>query len=118
MEVFRLILETEPGRVDTGATYPDCTLADRNSCLPAQFLGPNAFQDAVNWANAHNEIPVRVVNADHAWSIINGSQPITDDMVITELPVPGLLSGFDPMMIVLAIGATFVLPRLLKGKLT
>jgi hypothetical protein len=111
-EVFRLILEYSPGRVDTGATYGGCSQANAGACDPQQFAN---VQDAVNYAKSRGETPIRVTSEDEAWLVANGQKPITDSMVIRgdgSFSLSSLTS--DPMMLgVVALGAIFLLPKLL-----
>jgi len=73
--VYRLILETSPGRVDTGATYPGClprgTASDVALCDPQQFA---STADAFAYAAAHNEIPVIVASAEAGYVIAEAEE--------------------------------------------
>jgi hypothetical protein len=113
-DVFRLILQTAPGRVDTGATYSGCNRSNPNACQPLQTA---TIQAAVDYAHAHNEIPVRVSSVDEAWNIAEGKQPIQQSQIITGSG-GDLMSLFsDPIMLgVAAIGVIFLVPKLFKKK--
>ncbi len=51
---YRLIIETSPGRVDTGATLPSCTREHPDLCDPRQFANtPDAFA----YGEGRGEIP-------------------------------------------------------------
>lgn len=105
-KVYRLILESAPGRIDTGASYPLCSRSNPDACKPIQFAD---VETAVNYAKANNEIPVRVNTADEAWAIMEGSQPIDEANIITG----GLLD--NPAVLVAGlIGILFVAPKLFK----
>lgn len=66
--IYRLIIETSPGRVDTGATLPGCSIDHPENCNPRQFSNtPDAFA----YAASRNEIPVIVPSADEAWAIVD-----------------------------------------------
>jgi len=111
MEVYRLILETEPGRVDTGATYEGCSQNNKDACQPVQFAN---VQDAINFARQRGEIPVHVPNAQVAWDIIEGRHSISENMIISEQGSGFFGIGDNPfMMAALAIGAVVILPKLL-----
>lgn len=121
MQVFRLILRTpRPGlnypdgnSYDTGATYAGCSRDSTAPCDPQQFLSE---QDAVAYANQRGEVPVRVRDVTQTWNIIAGDEPITDDMIITDAG-GGMLANLSPVAVgALAIGAFFLLPKLLGGK--
>jgi hypothetical protein len=102
--VYRLILATTPGRIDTGASYPGCAQNNTQACIPIQF---STIDDAVNYAKSHNEIPVQVASADEAWKIIAGAQPINPSQILGRGP--------DMMTLLLIGGALiFVGPMLLK----
>lgn len=64
--VYRLILQTAPGRVDTGATYPGCTREQPDLCYALQFA---TVQEAFSFAAGHNEIPRIVQSADEAFNL-------------------------------------------------
>lgn len=104
-KTYRLILQTAPGRVDTGATYPLCSRSNTDACKPIQFA---TIQDAVNYANAHNEIPLQVSSVDEVWAIVEGRIPVNEANVL----------GGDNTMIWIAAGiaAVFILPKLLKKR--
>lgn len=104
--VYRLILETAPNRVDTGATYPLCSRSNTDACKPIQFA---SIQDAINYAAANNETPVSVSTEEEAWAIIEGTQPIHSESII---PIGGFSSELP--WVAVAIGAVLILPRLLK----
>ena len=115
MDVYRLILETSPGRVDTGATYQGCTRANPDACQPVQF---SSVQDAINFAHQRGEVPVKVPNEIVAWDIVDGRHAITDDMIITS-PTDGIFSSLtaNPMLLAgVAVAAIFILPKLLGGR--
>ena len=120
MEIFRLILFTprpgmnypEGGSWDTGATYGGCSKANTAACDPQQF---NTLQDAVNYAHAHNETPVRMSTEAEVWAVLDGQKPITDDMIVTDGGFS--LAGMSPLTLgVIALGAVVVLPRLFGGR--
>ena len=102
--IYRLILATAPGRVDTGASYPGCAQNNTGACIPIQF---STIQDAIDYAKAHNEVPVQVASADEAWKIIAGAMPINPSQVLSTGP---------SMMTMLLIGlaAIFLVPRFFK----
>lgn len=106
MAIYRLILETAPNRVDTGATYPGCSQANASACKPMQFVSIN---DAVQFAKDHGEIPVRVNSVSEAWAIVEGRKPIDEANIITG-------SGNTLLLVGAAVAAAVVLPKLLKGK--
>ena len=120
-EVFRLILFTprpgmgypEGGSYDTGANYGGCSQANAAACDPQQFAH---LQDAVNYAKSKNETPVRVNDESQVWAILNGQQPITDNMIVTDASVSNMFGNMSPLMIgAIALGAIFILPKLLGG---
>lgn len=108
MEVYRLILKTpRPGMnypegvsYDTGATYAGCAQNNTAPCDPQQF---DHLKDAVDYASKRGEVPVMVQSAEQTWNILEGKQPITDDMVIQK--TGGL---FDMVQNPLAIGALVI----------
>lgn len=123
--VYRLIIETSPGRVDTGATLPGCTSDTPSLCDPKQFANT---VDAFNYAHSRNETPVIVPSADAAWNIANAEErsrqlqtQYTGPSASPE-PLPG--QGGAPASTgivatleanpVLAIGAAFLLYKMLK----
>lgn len=66
--IYRLIIETSPGRVDTGATLPGCDMQHETLCDPRQFA---RTLDAYNYAIGRGEIPVIVDSTDAAWAIVD-----------------------------------------------
>lgn len=66
--IYRLILETSPGRVDTGATLPQCSFDHPENCDPRQFA---CTKDAFDYAAARGETPVVVPTVDEVWSIVD-----------------------------------------------
>lgn len=102
--VYRLIMQTAPGRVDTGATYPGCAQNNTSLCQPVQFA---TLQNAVDYAKAHNEIPVAVSSADEAWRIAAGAQPINPNQIISTGPSL-------TMLLLLGAAAFFIVPRFLR----
>lgn len=102
--VYRLIMQTSPGRVDTGATYPGCAQNATQYCQPVQFA---TLTDAVNYAKAHNEIPVSVASADEAWRIASGAQPINPNQIISTGPSL-------TMLLLLGAAAFFIVPKFLR----
>lgn len=107
--VYRLILAFSPGRVDTGATYPMCSRSNPDACQPVQF---QTVEDAIAYAKAHNEIPVRVADENEAWAIIDGSVPIHESNIMTG---GGFFDNLSPMEIVAGLlGLVFVVPKLFK----
>jgi len=102
--VYRLIMQTAPGRVDTGASYPGCAQNNTALCQPAQFA---TLKAAVDYAAAHNEIPVSVSSADEAWRIIAGAQPISPQQIIKTGPS-------TMTMLLLAAAAMFIVPKFLR----
>jgi len=97
-------MQTAPGRVDTGATYPGCAQNNTALCQPVQFA---TLQAAISYASAHNEIPVSVASADEAWRIAAGAQPINPNQIFSTGP---------SMMTLLLLGAAafFIVPKFLR----
>src|SRR5262245_6548132 len=116
MEVYRLILRTpRPGisypegvSYDTGATYAGCAQNNTAPCDPQQF---NTEQDAINYANSRGEIPVRVSSVEQTWEILEGRQPITDNMVIDSGFSLSSITGSPLLIGALAIGALLLLTK-------
>jgi len=71
--IYRLIMVTEPNRIDTGATYPGCSRDNPDACRPIQF---KSVGEAISHAFKHDEIPVQVQSADQAWGIVSGQLPV------------------------------------------
>ena len=86
---FRLILETAPGRVDTGATYEGCSSADPDACMPVQFA---SVAEAVDYAYKYGEMPMLVNSAEEAFAIAEG-RLIPDESKV--IPEPSLFSGIS-----------------------
>lgn len=95
-KVYRLIIPTSPGRVDTGGTYPGCSLDNQPACRPYQF---GSIQEAYDFAAANNEIPQLVGSADEAWDIVYGRKSA---------------GGSSKTWMIAGIAALFFLPKLLK----
>src|SRR5262245_4320838 len=104
--VYRFILVTAPGRVDTGASYTGCAQNNTQACQPVQFA---TLQNAIDYAKAHNEIPVQVSSAEEAWRIVAGAQPINPNQILST--GPSLTT-----MLVLGAAAFFLLPKILKRR--
>ena len=102
--IYRLILVTSPGRVDTGATYPGCSRSNTNQCRPIQFA---SVDDAVKYAKEHNETPVQVHDVEEVWGIVEGRIPISESAILGGI-------GLSPMILAAALGAALLLPKLLK----
>lgn len=66
---YRLIIVSEPGRIDTGGTYPGCSLDNQGPCRAVQFT---TIQEAYDYAEQSNEIPLLVGSVDEAWDIVYG----------------------------------------------
>ena len=66
--LYRLIIETSPGRVDTGVTLPLCSVDHPENCDPKQFA---CTKDAFDYATARGETPVIVFDAEEAWAIVD-----------------------------------------------
>jgi hypothetical protein len=66
--IYRLIFETSPGRVDTGATLPGCSREHPENCDAMQFA---CTKDAFDHAALQNEIPVIVPTVEDAWAIVD-----------------------------------------------
>lgn len=98
---YRLILATSPGRVDTGANYPNCSRTNLAACDPQQFASTD---DAIAYAQARGETPIGVSTAEDAWNVIEGKKPVTTSMVL-QPGGGGLLS--NPL--VLGLGALLLL---------
>jgi hypothetical protein len=98
--VYRMILDSGGGRVDTGATYPGCSAANPSACGPVQFA---SILDAVTYAYAHNEIPYMVASADEAFGIAEGRILPTPANIIPPPsgPAPGV-AGADMSTLILA----------------
>jgi len=88
--VYRLILQSAPGRVDTGATYPACTRDNPDGCGPMQF---SSVGEAVQYALAHGEVPYMVSSVNEVWGIVDGSLPIHPNQILQS--APGALAGMD-----------------------
>jgi len=109
-EVYRLIIVSEPGRVDTGALYPGCSRSNPDACKPMQFA---SIEDAVAYSKANNEIPYLVNTIDEAWSIVDGSQAINPAQVISD----GAGGGVGTIgMVAIGAMALFFLPKMLKKR--
>lgn len=78
--IYRLILKSPNGKYDTGATYPACTRSNPDGCQPMQF---DTEKDAVEYALAHGETPVRVSSEEEAWRIVEGTQPVNVAAIIS-----------------------------------
>jgi len=96
--IYRLIFETEPGRVDTGATYPGCSRDNTGPCIPVQF---GTIEEAVDYARSHGEEPLIVPDVETAWGIVEGT-----------IPKPS--AGISPA--VMGLGALAVIALLLWRK--
>lgn len=73
--IYRLIFQSPNGKVDTGANYPGCSLANPGACDPAQF---NSMEEAEAYAAARGEEPYVVSSPEEAWDIAEGrAQPQT-----------------------------------------
>lgn len=109
--VYRFILEltNETGTVyGTGASYPACSRSNPDGCEPIEFT---SLQAAIDYAESQGEIPVMVDSEETAWRIIEGAQPITEDMLLTGgFSLAGM--GGGGMLLLFGIGAAF----LLKGR--
>lgn len=107
-QVYRLIMVTAPGRVDTGATYPLCSRSNPDACQPIQFT---TVGEAVSYAQQHGETPLQVNNAEEAWSIVEGKAPINPEHIL------GQGGGSDWMLWAAGIlAAVFVLPKVFKKR--
>lgn len=100
--IHRFILQTPDlsfstgFRYDTGADYPQCSISNTAACQPMQF---GSVQDAINYALAHNEIPVSVQSSAEVWNIIAGNQPVP----------PALTGGVSNMSLgLIGLGLLFV----------
>lgn len=77
--IYRFILQTPDltsptgFTYNTGANYNACSQSNTAPCIPLQFA---SVGDAIDYANAHNEIPCIVGSSAETWSIIGGSTPI------------------------------------------
>lgn len=81
--VYRFIMSTPNninGRIDTGASYPGCSVENPSACQPQQFY---TIDDAVTYALSHSEIPVMVASADEAYGIIAGTIPLDASKIVT-----------------------------------
>ena len=84
MPIYRLILpdHSNPTHPYTsGATYPDCDRIDNpEACHPISF---QTLPHAIEYAYAHNELPVMTANLAEVAHIIAGTKAVTPDMVLT-----------------------------------
>lgn len=101
--IYRMVLQTSPGRVDTGATYPQCSPDNPAACQPQQFA---SVQDAIDYASANGETPVLVASAADAWDIAAGRRPIAPEMILAQ---PSILSSLMSNPIALGVGALLLL---------
>lgn len=121
--IYRLIEETSPGRVDTGATLPSCSIDHPENCDPRQFADTAG---AFAYAASRNEIPVIVASAAEAWNIVEAEnrarQLHTQYTGPSASPAPTTGQGGAPTGIVatleanpalLAVGA-FLIYKMLK----
>jgi hypothetical protein len=69
MAIYRLIVETAPGRVDTGANYPGCSPENPNACDPRQFA---TLDDAYAYAEQRGEEPYVAGSVEEVWDIVAG----------------------------------------------
>lgn len=85
--VTRFIMETAPGRVDTGANYPGCARDNQGACIPIQF---SSMEDALQYAADHRENPVIVPDAETAWGMVEGTIPIPSAAGMSSTTMLGL----------------------------
>lgn len=71
--LYRFILNSAPGRYDTGANYNGCSAVNSAMCDPKQFA---TLSDAIAYANSRGEIPYQVSSASEVWALIDGNTPI------------------------------------------
>jgi hypothetical protein len=91
--VYRFILQTSPGRVDTGANYPACSRSNPSGCAPMGFASVEA---AATYAYEHGEIPVLVSNVEEAWTVVAGG-PVNPSNIIAK--PEGMFAGMSPLTI-------------------
>ena len=116
-DVYRFILISRPGRAETGAGYQGCSPNTTQACDPRGFDGTDALQQAITYAYSHNEIPVQVYSQQEAWDMLSGKMAITSDRVLSSSSLSSLFGNMDmTTMLLLALGAIFLVPQLLKKK--
>lgn len=79
--VYRFFIETAPGRIDTGASYPACSRANPSGCNPVQFA---TIQDALDYAKSKGETLVKAASGDEAFDIIEGKQPLNTANIVSS----------------------------------
>ncbi len=88
--LYRFILESAPGRFDTGANYNGCSAVNSMMCDPQQFVSLAA---AVAYAVSRKETPYMVNSAAEVWGIINGTVPLNTSQIV------GANSAMSPLVI-------------------
>jgi len=113
MAIYRFILMSRADRADTGASYPGCSPNSTAQCDPRGFDGPNAMQQAIDYATSHNEIPVQVSSQKEAFDMIAGVLPVPREQVLSS----SMFGNLDMTTVLLvALGAIFVVPMLFKKR--
>lgn len=99
--VYRMLLQESNGTVNSGATYPGCSRSNPDGCKPISFAN---MDDAVFYSKGHNEVPVRVHDAEEAWAIVEGRIPVSESSIFSGLDI-------SPTMIAVGLAALFMLTR-------
>lgn len=96
MAFYRMIYEASPGVFDTGTNYLGCNrLTAPEMCQPVQFA---VLEDAIKYAEDHNEVPIRVTSLEEIDAIIAGTKQVTNDMILSSgflsnIPIPVIIGG-------------------------
>lgn len=100
--IYRFILNSAPGRYDTGANYPGCSQVNTSMCDPQQFT---TLQAAIAYAQSRNEIPYIASSASEVWGIIGGTVRLDPSKIY------GASSGIPWGLIAAGVAAFFVLKK-------
>lgn len=97
--IYRFIINSAPGRYDTGANYPGCSQVNSAMCDPQQFT---TLQAAIAYAQSRDEIPYLATSVAEVWGIIGGT--IAPD----PTKVYGASSGIPWYLLAVAAVAAYV----------
>lgn len=107
MSLYRFILykpdPTNP--YATGANYPGCSQTNTSGCRP---MGFPTLQDAIDYAEANNEIPYRVDSEAEAWALNAGDIDIDPRKILGKQAVSHF--GTSTLLLV-ALGLWFLSGR-------